>query len=170
MNAYTLEQKIDICLRYIASNKVTDIAAIRREALEALHADVVTNVDIDDLIADLLKELGMPPHMLGYECTAHALHLILEDHSYLEAINDKLYPAVAMHIYSERNYAANCRIERNIRRAIEAFFDRGDPDCIDEMFGGTVDSRKGKLTNRAFLAFCEKELRRRMKRNGMVRV
>lgn len=168
--AYTLEQKIDICLRFVASNNMRNIAELRRRALEALKSDNIPSVApeqetdddrINDLITGLLKDIGMPPHLIGYDCTLHALRLILSDHEYLNGINKCLYPDVAKCIRPD--YTAS-RVERAIRHAVEVVFDRGDVDYIQELFGNTINANRGKLANLEFLAFCERELRRRMKK------
>lgn len=156
---YTLEQKVDICLRYITSNNIKDIAALRRLALEALQSD--TAVNTDDMIEDLLIEIGMPPHLIGYDCVYHALRMIISDSKYLDDITNNLYTEVAKQIKPGYTKYA---VERNIRKAVEETFNRGDLDRIRELFGGTVHVNKGKLTNHEFLYFSSRELRRRMKR------
>jgi hypothetical protein len=160
--AYTLEQKVDICLRYIASNNMRDVAELRRRAIEALQSETVAQpINYGYMVADLMKEIGVPPHLRGYDCIYHALCIILSNREYLVDITDNLYVAVADRI--KPGYTKHT-VERNIRKAIEATFNRGDPDHIQALFGGTVNINKGKLTNLEFLTFCERELSRRIKR------
>ena len=163
--AYTLEQKVDICLRYITANNMRDIAELRRRALEALQSETIAQpVNYGYMVADLMREIGVPPHLRGYDCVYNALCLILSDCEYLKDITDNLYVEVAKQTKPECTKYA---VERNIRKAVEETFNRGDPDRIRELFGGTVNVNKGKLTNLEFLVFCERELRRRMKRAGV---
>ena len=169
---FTLEQKVDLIMRYIATADDAQRAELKKTLIRMLQGDNpapanTPEIDADDLIADLLKDIGMPPHLIGYRCTTYALHMILSDHAYIDNITGMLYPEVAKCI--SPNYTRS-RVERAIRHAIEVVFDRGDAEHIQELFGYTVNINKGKLTNGEFLAFCEVILRRRMKRNGMVAV
>ena len=162
--AYTLEQKVDICLRHIAANDMTDMEEIRRLALKALQSETAPleiEVDIDDMIVDLLTEIGTPPHLRGYECIRIGIRLVIEDRTRLGTLYKGLYTDIATEMGPEMNSRS---VERSMRRAIEATFDRGDIDRICDLFGGTVDVNTGKLTGGAFMAFCEREIRRRMKR------
>jgi len=55
------------------------------------------------------------------------------------------------------------RVERAIRHAIEVAWDRGDPEVLDEMFGYTILSSKGKPTNSEFIAMISDKLRLEIK-------
>jgi two-component system response regulator (stage 0 sporulation protein A) len=169
---FTLEQKVDLIMRYIATSDKAQRSELKEALIHMLQGDNPTpantpNIDTDDLIVDLLKEVGMPPHLIGYQCTTHALRLILSDPEYLRDITCRLYPDVAKCI--SPTYTRS-RAERAIRHAVEVVFDRGDIEHIQELFSNTVDIRRGKLTNSEFLAFCEVELRRRIKKANRVAV
>lgn len=161
----TLEQKIDICLRWIATDDVNEAEELQELAAKALLAEnsepvkAMSDSDIEDMIIDFLTELGAPPNLKGYDYIACALKLTLSDHTYIDQITARLYPDVAKHTHS----TGSC-VERCIRHSIMAIFDRGDIRHIQELFGNTVDINKGKLTNSQFLAFSERELRRRIKK------
>ena len=65
----------------------------------------------------------------------------------ISAITKILYPAVA-----KRFQTTSSRVERAIRHAIEVAWDRGDVEEIQNIFGYTVSSIKGKPTNSEFIA------------------
>lgn len=170
---YTLEQKIDICPCYIAATDPADINASRKLAIEAMMADAspaeipvrnTPNVDVDDMIEDLLNEIGVPPHLTGYRAIRYALRLILSDHEYLHDITARLYSDVAKLIGPDYTIS---KTERVIRHAIEVIFNRNDFEILQSIFGNTISIHRGKLTNTEFLASCELVLRRRMKNRGV---
>lgn len=161
---FTLEEKVNICLRFIATTDIESLEELGMLAAQALKEETTelaapeNTIDLDDLINGLLIEIGTPPNLRGYDVIICALKLILSDKEYLHDITFRLYGDIATLLNTTRT-----KVERNIRHAIEVSFDRGDISRIREIFGNTVDVNKGKLTNSQFLAFCERELRRRMK-------
>lgn len=96
----------------------------------------------------ILRDLGMPAHLLGYHYVRQAIGLVLENpDSYGHGmVTRKLYPDIA-----DMNNTSPSRIERGIRHAIEALFDRSQPETIERYFGSTVGSSKGKTTNAEFI-------------------
>ena len=70
------------------------------------------------------------------------------------AITKVLYPTIA------RNYkTTSSRVERAIRHAIEVAWSRGRMETIEELFGYTVNSGKGKPTNSEFIALIADKIR-----------
>ncbi|MDI9514190.1 MAG: sporulation initiation factor Spo0A C-terminal domain-containing protein, partial [Bacillota bacterium] len=51
------------------------------------------------------------------------------------------------------------RVERAIRHAIEVAWNRGRVDTINDLFGYTINTRKGKPTNSEFIAMVADTLR-----------
>ena len=98
-------------------------------------------------ITKLIHTLGMPAHVLGYEYTREAILLALGNKEMLRSITKDLYPAVAQTFNTTPS-----RVERAIRHAVELAWDRGDLDTLQEFFGFTVSSKKGKPTNSEFLS------------------
>lgn len=159
----TMEQKIDIVLRYIASEDETDKAVLREKAIEALN-DTTSSAEqtadaIDEVIEKLLKEIGIPCNLVGYMHITHALKLIVSDNSYIHEITKRLYPAIA-----ERVGSTPPRVERGIRHAIEVVWNSRDTDNAYAIFGNSVNVNKGKPCNSKFLAGCVKEVEYRMKK------
>ena len=78
----------------------------------------------------------------------------VNDNEMLGAITKVLYPTIA------RNYkTTSSRVERAIRHAIEVPWSRGRMETIEELFGYTVNSGKGKPTNSEFIALIADKIR-----------
>lgn len=94
-------------------------------------------------VSNLLKDLGIPAHLLGYSYIKTAIALIRSDNSYMRNISKRLYPDIA------KEHESTCiRVERAIRKAIETGFSRS----LNELFRSSCDPDKGKPTNIEFLA------------------
>ena len=159
---FTLEQKVDLVMRYIASSR-TQQNQLKKAIIEALNEEggvvvpVDYSADVTKMTADILKDLGVAPHMIGYAYTLDAVRLIYGDSTYLKALTKRLYPAIA----AKHNAKPYC-IERAIRYSIEYMFDKGDLKNIHAIFGNTISVSKGKVTNTVFLSHITNELHRRM--------
>lgn len=104
------------------------------------------------LIVDILRDIGVPSHTNGYRYIKRALEKFMEDRdTYHYGITKVLYPSIAKEFGSTAS-----RVERCIRHAIESAWSRGSLEKIEEVFGATVSSLKGKPTNYEFLSgICE---------------
>lgn len=98
-------------------------------------------------ISKLMRTLGIPAHVLGYEYTREAILIALSNKGILRSITKDLYPAVAQAFNTTPS-----RVERAIRHAVELAWDRGDLDTLQKFFGFTVSFKKGKPTNSEFLS------------------
>ena len=98
-------------------------------------------------VTNTLRVLGVPAHLKGYHYLRKAILLGLEDHYNIEHVTKVLYPRIA-----EEYATTSPRVERAIRHAIEVAWDRGDVSALNNYFGYTVSSRRGKPTNSEFIA------------------
>ena len=156
---FTLEQKVDLVMRYIASAKPQQ-DELKKAIVEALNDTgtvVDARTDVANIVVDIFKEVGVPPHLLGYERSIYAIELAYNDPTYLKSLTKRLYPDIAA-----KYDTTPSRVERTIRHAVEVSFDRGDVDAIYNIFGNTISVGKGKLTNGEFLAHIVVEVRRRL--------
>ena len=103
--------------------------------------------DIDTTVADILREIGVPARILGYQYVQEAIKMAVMDMSVVHGMTKILYPAVA-----EKFGTTAPRAERAIRNAIEVAWDRGDVDTLQKYFGYTVSAIKGRPTNGEFIA------------------
>ena len=80
--------------------------------------------------------------------------ITVRDMDVINAVTKILYPEVA------KRYATTpSRVERAIRHAIEVAWSRGRMETIEELFGYTVNSGKGKPTNSEFIALIADKIR-----------
>ena len=152
------EKKINAIMRYIVSDSQEEKDKIMEEIREMIEP--VAKENTEDVISEILVELGMPSHIMGYQYSVYAIKIAVENTDIINAITCGLYPTVAEHYGTTAS-----RVERAIRHGIECAWDRGDLDVIEKYFGNTISLTKGKPTNSEFIARVSNIVRRRM-RNG----
>lgn len=110
--------------------------------------------DIEIEVTSLMREIGIPPHMSGYQYLREAIMQTVKNAKIFSSITKTLYPAVA-----ERYNTTPQKVERAIRNAIESAWSRGNPDMIDSLFGYTINFNKGKPTNSECIAMMADKIR-----------
>lgn len=117
-----------------------------------------TDSDMDVVISDIMRQIGVPAHIKGYQYLRTAIKLSVNDSEMLGSVTKLLYPTVAK-MYN----TTSSRVERAIRHAIEVAWDRGDVDVLSSYFGYTIQSQRGKPTNSEFIAMISDKLKLSMK-------
>ena len=120
-------------------------AATPEEA--AMNREEYMKEHLETDITKMLHELGIPAHIKGYQYLRDAISMVVRDREMMEAVTKILYPEIA-----KKNYTSSSRVERAIRHAIEVAWGRGKMETIDEVFGYTISTGKGKPTNSEFIA------------------
>lgn len=120
-------------------------AATPEEA--AMNREEYMKEHLETDITKMLHELGIPAHIKGYQYLRDAISMVVRDREMMEAVAKILYPEIA-----KKNYTSSSRVERAIRHAIEVAWGRGSLEVIDELFGYTISTGKGKPTNSEFIA------------------
>ncbi|MDQ2086097.1 sporulation transcription factor Spo0A [Herbivorax sp. ANBcel31] len=110
------------------------------------------NVEVE--VTNLMHEVGIPPHMAGYQYLREAIIKAVENPKGFGAITKTLYPAVA-----KKHNISPQKVERGIRNAIESAWARGNPDTMDSLFGYTINYNKGKPTNSECIAMMADKIR-----------
>lgn len=116
------------------------------EAILELAATEQNNA-LELRISALMRQLGVPAHLKGYQYLRKAIILALEDPSVMEGVTKILYPDIAKYYGTK----AGC-VERAMRKAIEVAWDRGNVDFLQHYFGYTIKPEMGKPTNSEFIA------------------
>ncbi|MGI6168522.1 MAG: sporulation transcription factor Spo0A [Christensenellales bacterium] len=98
-------------------------------------------------VTNIIQEIGVPPHIQGYQFLRDAILLIIQNMDLLSAVTTELYPMIA-----EKYDSNSTRVERAMRHAIEVAWNKGRVDIINKYFGYTVSDYKGKPTNSEFIA------------------
>jgi len=109
-------------------------------------------------VTNMLHEIGVPAHIRGYHYIREAIIMSVNDIEVLNYITKELYPSIA-----KKCNTTPSRVERAIRHAIEVAWNRGKVDAIDNLFGYTVSTHKGKPTNSEFIALIADKLRLELK-------
>lgn len=136
-------------IRQLATT-ITSQRPIVAQAIKARPVDVeVTNI---------IREIGIPAHIKGYQYLRDAIMMIISEIELLGAVTKVLYPMIA-----EKYQTTPSRVERAIRHAIEVAWSRGNIDMINRLFGYTVKLEKGKPTNSEFMAMIADKLRMEMR-------
>lgn len=126
-----------------------------RSTIEAMSSVGKTKKrDFETEITDMLHLLAVPAHIKGYQYLREAIALVLRDMDLINSVTKELYPMVA-----KRFGTTPSRAERAIRHAIEVAWDRGDVDVLNNFFGYTIRSDRGKPTNSEFIAYVADKLR-----------
>lgn len=120
-------------------------AATPEEA--AMNREEYMKEHLETDITKMLHELGIPAHIKGYQYLRDAISMVVRDREMMEAVTKILYLEIA-----KKNYTSSSRVERAIRHAIEVAWGRGSLEVIDELFGYTISTGKGKPTNSEFIA------------------
>lgn len=136
-------------IRQLATT-ITDQRPVVAQAIKARPIDVeVTNI---------IREIGIPAHIKGYQYLRDAIMMIINEIELLGAVTKVLYPMIA-----DKYSTTPSRVERAIRHAIEVAWGRGNMDMINKLFGYTIKLEKGKPTNSEFMAMIADKLRMEMR-------
>lgn len=164
----TLEQKVDLIMRWIVTNDDKEYAELSsqiRKAVTSGECDPVPDIAVAPsdiprvrfIIEDILKELGVPTNIKGHRYLVESIYRVYHNPEYLESLTKGLYVDVA--------YACNTtasRVERAMRHAISQAFERGSLDSILKIFGYSVSAKKTKATIGEFISAVANELKRRV--------
>jgi two-component system response regulator (stage 0 sporulation protein A) len=103
--------------------------------------------NLDCQVSDILRDLGVPANIKGYRFLREAISLCVVKPDAINRVVKEIYPEVAWKFDT-----TPMRAERAIRHAIEVAFERGNIVKLQEIFGHTINSNKGKATNSEFIA------------------
>lgn len=117
------------------------------------------NLETD--VTNIIHEIGVPAHIKGYQYLRDAIIMSVENREVINSITKVLYPTIA-----KMNQTTPSRVERAICHAIEVAWSRGKMDTINELFGYTINTGKGKPTNSEFIALISDKMRLEYKTKG----
>lgn len=143
-NMRTLEQKVEILVRYCAAES--------EQARRHYYADLQSILTAGERpnarhsIDQALANLGIPNHLLGYAYLQVAIDMVMHQPEAAYAITGCVYPAVAM-----RYNTTAPLVERAIRHAVERGWNRCDESMREMYFGGKFRPGRRKPTNAEFI-------------------
>ena len=140
-------------IKHFRDNRTRRPGAIRKPEVQDFSVELKNrNLEMD--VTSIIHEIGVPAHIKGYQYLRDAIIMSVEDMEMLNSITKILYPTIA-----KKHQTTPSRVERAIRHAIEVAWSRGKMDTIDELFGYTVSTGKGKPTNSEFVALIADKIR-----------
>lgn len=110
--------------------------------------------DLEQDVTDMIHEIGVPAHIKGYQYLREAIMMSVQDSEMMGSVTKILYPTIA-----KRYQTTSSRVERAIRHAIEVAWTRGRMETLEDMFGYTINTGKGKPTNSEFIALIADKIR-----------
>ena len=132
-----------------ASKQVTELQMSRTNDYQKASSG-----NIEAEITNIIHEIGVPAHIKGYLYLREAIKMVIDNVELLGAVTKELYPSIAKNFNTTPS-----RVERAIRHAFEVAWSRGKVDTINQLFGYTVHTTKGKPTNSEFIAMIADKLR-----------
>lgn len=146
----------------IVINKIKQLSGVSNPVLQNNLSSVSTSQpkepaspqDLEADVTSIIHEIGVPAHIKGYQYLRDAIMMSVENREVINSITKILYPTIA-----KMNKTTSSRVERAIRHAIEVAWSRGKMDTINELFGYTVSTGKGKPTNSEFIALIADKIR-----------
>lgn len=153
--SYVLLKPFDVDM---VKNRVRQIASEKQPVMRNGAAECAgpkaSAVNLEAEVTRLIHEVGVPAHIKGYQYLRDAIQMCVKDMDMLNSITKILYPEIA----KKYNTTAS-RVERAIRHAIEVAWNRCNPESVEELFGYTINSCKGKPTNSEFIAMISDRIR-----------
>lgn len=128
------------------------------EGIQPQSVDTVNKKNLEKIVTEIIHEVGIPAHIKGYQFIRSAIIMAVENMEVINSITKQLYPELA-----KMYHTTPSRVERAIRHSIEVAWNRGKSETMDEMFGYTISSGKGKPTNSEFIAMIADRIRLQMK-------
>lgn len=167
---FTIEQKVDLVMRFVTTVDQNKRIELKRQLIAALKDDGNSDIgtyeeEVEKVSVELLKKIGMPPHLSGHDYALRAIQMCTLNPSYLRGYVTKcLYPDIANEFGSTPS-----KVERAIRHAIECVFYRGNTSAVLEIFGNVTHVKSGKLSNSEFIAASVNEINRQLKERGIAK-
>ena len=133
---------------------VSKVLSVYNDKINGRRNTASDESDMECVVTEIIHQIGIPAHIKGYHYLRDAIMMAVNDMDVLNAITKILYPTVA-----KKYRTTSSRVERAIRHAIEVAWSRGKLDTLDELFGYTVSTGKGKPTNSEFIALIADKIR-----------
>jgi len=128
-------------IKYISNRQHSVLPIISAETQEN-----ITNDNLMILVSVIILQLGIPVNTKGYAYLREAIIIMVNEAQSDIPITKILYPQIAKEFHT----SAIC-VERAIRHAIEAAWNRTDPFSRDKVFPYTFSHLERRPTNSAFI-------------------
>lgn len=159
---YPIRDKILYCFVMPVEYEIIQLRVLEMlRTAEMQTGRLVADIDLlEKQITESVLAVGVPAHLKGYYYLRDCIRIYALSDSALDlSITNDVYPAVAK-IYDTRPTL----VEHAIRNAIEIAWTRGNIDTLHAYFGYTINDRKGKPSNREFIAMMAERARSYVKK------
>lgn len=134
--------------------KLKTVDGQTKSAYVDIDKDATKEELLEIKVTNIIHEVGVPAHIKGYQYVRDAIIMSVNNIEMINQITKQLYPDLA-----KKHKTTPSRVERAIRHAIEVAWNRGQIETVENIFGYTVNSNKGKPTNSEFIAMIADKLR-----------
>ena len=141
-------------IKQVSLTKSQRAAAISTTTAASQPPQEIHPQNLETDVTNIIHEIGVPAHIKGYQYLRDAIIMSVDNREVINSITKVLYPTIA-----KMNKTTPSRVERAIRHAIEVAWSRGKMDTIDDLFGYTINTGKGKPTNSEFIALISDKIR-----------
>ena len=132
--------------------------ALITKEIKPAYVDISSQASKEEIleikVTNIIHEIGVPAHIKGYQYLRDGIMMVVDNIEVINQITKQLYPDLA-----KKYKTTPSRVERAIRHAIEVAWNRGQIETVENIFGYTVNSNKGKPTNSEFIAMIADKLR-----------
>ena len=133
---------------------------------KALERELKAKTDLTELetrVDEVLASMRMPNHMLGRRYLCQGIAMAMEKPAILSSMVKEFYPYLA-----RRNNTTASRVERAIRTAIEAVWERGSLKVLNEYFSCGINDVWVKPTASEFVSIVGDRLKKQIKEEKTV--
>ena len=146
-------------IRELMRNKEIDIVTPIIRDIRPTYIEVdECKSNLEAKVTNIIHDVGVPAHIKGYRYLRDGIMMAVNDVDVINQITKQLYPDLA-----KKYKTTPSRVERAIRHAIEVAWTRGQIESVENIFGYTISSNRGKPTNSEFIAMIADKLRLELK-------
>lgn len=147
--------------RILENHYRTKQTKIQQSNMTLEQKQMLFDSTLESDVTKMIREIGIPAHIKGYQYIREGIMMAVKDPDILNYITKYLYPMIA-----KKYHTTTSSVERAIRHAIEVAWNRGKMDAMEELFGYSVNSGKGKPTNSEFIALLADKFRLEYRMKG----
>lgn len=114
---------------------------------------VATDSEVKLYITKMLKEIGIPPNILGFQYLRDGIYMVYQNRNMLSALKKELYEEIA-----RINATESTRVERAIRHAVEVMWNKDRSVKAEEVFSYKFMNGGKKPNSSEFIAVLADQL------------
>lgn len=136
----------------ILYRRIWDVARLHEEEPDR-GATVRGITNLDQRVTELFLQMGVPPHLKGYQYLKEAVKLTARDRMIIYSITKELYPRIA-----KAFDVTTTKVELAIRHTVEVMYDRDQMRYLQDALGFPPSVSRQKPTNGELIALIADKL------------